>query len=203
MARRVRINPPELLQNHPASTCTQACRRRPQVCITTPAKLDCFPTAGTNTRCPRHEDRNRRPPPAHHRHRPPPLQGGRPFPGRMGPRRDPPGRARDARAHGDPPRIPRQPPARRRPHHGLAPHDRADGRAHRDAGRTRRLGPLGVVQHLLHAGSRRGSRGGRPGRQSPTIRKGPPSSRGRARPWRNTGGAPSRRSPGRAASAPR
>ena len=42
---------------------------------------------------------------------------------------------------------------------GLAAHDGADRRAHRDARRARRAGALGELQHLLHAG--RGGRGGR------------------------------------------
>ena len=46
---------------------------------------------------------------------------------------------------------------------GLAAHDDPDRRAHRDAGRARRRGPLGVVQHLLDAGPRRRGRSPRPG----------------------------------------
>ena len=51
--------------------------------------------------------------------------------------------------------------ARRRADHGLAAHDGADRRADRDARRPRRRRALGVVQHLLDAGSRRGGRRGR------------------------------------------
>ena len=47
--------------------------------------------------------------------------------------------------------------------HGLAAHDDSDRRADRDAGRARRRGPLGLVQHLLHAGSRCGGGCRRPG----------------------------------------
>ena len=49
--------------------------------------------------------------------------------------------------------------------HGLAAHDDPDRRADRDAGRPRRRGPLGLLQHLLHPGSRR--RGDR--RRPPTA----------------------------------
>ena len=59
--------------------------------------------------------------------------------------------------------------ARRRADHRLAPHDDPDRGAHRDAGRPRRRGALGELQHLLDAGSRRG-RGRRPdGRQDPGV----------------------------------
>ena len=54
--------------------------------------------------------------------------------------------------------------ARRRAHHGLAPHDRADGGADRDARRPRRRRALGVVQHLQHPGPRRRRGRGRPRR---------------------------------------
>ena len=46
--------------------------------------------------------------------------------------------------------------AGRRAGHGQPAHDGADGRADRDAGRARRRRALGLVQHLLDAGSRRG-----------------------------------------------
>ena len=52
--------------------------------------------------------------------------------------------------------------AGRRQDHGLAAHDGADRRAHRDAGRARRRRALGVVQHLLDAGQRRRRRRRRP-----------------------------------------
>ena len=50
--------------------------------------------------------------------------------------------------------------ARGRAHHGVAPHDGADGGPDRDARRPRRRRALGVVQHLQHAGHgrRRGRR---------------------------------------------
>ena len=48
--------------------------------------------------------------------------------------------------------------ARGREDHGLAAHDRADGRADRDARRARRRRALGELQHLLDAGSRGGGR---------------------------------------------
>ena len=54
------------------------------------------------------------------------------------------------------------PAAQGRPHRRLAAHDRADRRAHRDAHRARRRGPLGLLQHLLHPG-----RGRRRGRRRP------------------------------------
>ena len=52
-----------------------------------------------------------------------------------------------------------------RAHHRLAAHDHSDRGAHRDAGRSGRFGPLGELQHLLHAGScrRRHRRRRRPG----------------------------------------
>ena len=46
-------------------------------------------------------------------------------------------------------------PLDRRAHHRLAAHDDPDRGAHRDPGRARRRGALGVVQHLLHPGPRR------------------------------------------------
>ena len=57
-------------------------------------------------------------------------------------------------------------PLARRPHHGLAAHDDPDRRPDRDARRARRGGALGVVQHLLDAGSRRRGGRGRPGRHA-------------------------------------
>ena len=42
-----------------------------------------------------------------------------------------------------------------RPHHRIAAHDRADGRAHRDPDRAGRRGALGQLQHLLDPGPRR------------------------------------------------
>ena len=66
------------------------------------------------------------------------------------------------------------PAAGRREDHGLAAHDHPDRRAHRDAGRPRRRGPLGVVQHLLHPGPRRGGGRRRPGRHRRRTRSGVP-----------------------------
>ncbi|CAA9320562.1 MAG: Adenosylhomocysteinase, partial [uncultured Gemmatimonadaceae bacterium] len=105
----------------------------------------------------RSRDRARR---AAEHHRPPPVQGARPVARRVRAQRDPPGRVRDARPHGDPPRVRGQAAAQGREDHGLAAHDRADRRAHRDARRPRRRRALGVVQHLLDPGPR-GRRGGR------------------------------------------
>ena len=51
-----------------------------------------------------------------------------------------------------------QPAPGRRPRHRLPAHDRADGRAHRDADCARRPGALGQLQHLLDPGPRRGGR---------------------------------------------
>ena len=47
---------------------------------------------------------------------------------------------------------------------GLAAHDDPDRGPHRDAGRARRRGALGLLQHLLHPGPRRGGRRGGPER---------------------------------------
>ena len=94
--------------------------------------------------------------------------------------------------------VRRRAAAQGRAHHRLAAHDDPDRRPDRDAGRARRRGPLGVVQHLLHPGPRRRRgrrRAGRHGRGAPGSRCSP----GRARRSRSTGGAPSRRSPGRTA----
>ena len=78
--------------------------------------------------------------------------------------------------------------------HGLAAHDRADGRAHRDARRPRRRRALGVLQHLLDAGPRRRRGRRRPERHRRAAEGHRRCSRGRARRSRSTGGAPSRRS---------
>ena len=59
--------------------------------------------------------------------------------------------------------------ARRRPHHGQPAHDHPDGGAHRDARRSRRRRALGVVQHLLDPGSRRGRGRGRPPESGGTV----------------------------------
>ena len=89
------------------------------------------------------------------------LQGRRHLAGRLRPQGDHTGRARDARPDGDARGVRREQAARGRAHHGLAAHDRADGGADRDAGGAGRRGALGLVQHLLHPGSRRGrDRGG-------------------------------------------
>ena len=86
--------------------------------------------------------------------------------------------------------------AGRRADHGQPAHDHPDGRAHRDAGRARRRRALGVVQHLLDAGSRRG-RGRRraPGdrRHACRSRRASRCSRGRARRSTSTGGARAKR----------
>ena len=92
------------------------------------------------------------------------LQGRGHLAGRVRPQGDPPRRARDARPDGDARGVRRGPAARRRPHHGLAPHDRADGGADRDPHGSRRRRALGQLQHLLHPGPRRG--GHRRGRRA-------------------------------------
>ena len=94
------------------------------------------------------------------------------------------------------------PAAHRRPDRRLAAHDRADRRAHRDADRARRRGPLGLLQHLLHPGRGRRGRRRRPARHRRATRRACRSSPGRARRSRSTGAAPSRSSPGRTASGP-
>ena len=68
--------------------------------------------------------------------------------------------------------------------HRLAAHDHPDGGADRDAGEPGRGGALGELQHLFDAGPR----GGGDCRQ-PAFR----CLRGRARRWRSTGSAPTRR----------
>ena len=96
--------------------------------------------------------------------------------------------------------------ARRRPHHGQPAHDGADRGAHRNARRARRRRALGVVQHLLDAGSRGRGRRRRPsrdGRHGERARRASRSSRGRARRSRSTGGARCRRWSGRTAAARR
>ncbi|CAA9401918.1 MAG: Adenosylhomocysteinase, partial [uncultured Ramlibacter sp.] len=80
----------------------------------------------------------------------------RPFAGRLGPQGNPHRRDRDARPDGDPPGIRQGAAAQGRAHHRLAAHDHPDGRADRDAAGAGRPGPLGLVQHLLDAGPRRG-----------------------------------------------
>ena len=65
----------------------------------------------------------------------------------------------------------RQGAARRRARDGLAPHDHPDRRAHRDARRARRGRAVGVVQHLLDAGSRGRGRRGRPARDEGHARR--------------------------------
>ena len=146
---------------------------------TRPGRAAALAATATDRRRPRRRPRRRRP--LAGRERPPPA---------------PPGRARDARPHVPARGVRRQGPPRRRPHHRLAAHDRADRRAHRDPRLARRRRPLGLLQHLLHR--RRGRRGrrGRPRRAPPRP---PPASRstpGRARRSRSTGGAPTRCSAG-------
>src|SRR5262249_10928177 len=60
------------------------------------------------------------------------LQGPRPRPCRAGPQGDPAGRAGDAGPHGAPGEVRQGEASRRRPHHGLPAHDRADRGPHRD-----------------------------------------------------------------------
>ena len=91
------------------------------------------------------------------------LQGRRRRPGRVRPQGDHACRARDARPHAHARGIRRLPAAQGRSGHGFAPHDSPDGGADRDAYRARRRGPLGLVQHLLDAGSRRRRDRGRRG----------------------------------------
>ncbi|CAA9463781.1 MAG: Adenosylhomocysteinase, partial [uncultured Solirubrobacteraceae bacterium] len=101
----------------------------------------------------------------HHRPedpRPRRLQGRRSLAGRIRPQGDPPRRARDAGPHGPARRVRRRPAAAGRADQRLAAHDDPDRRADRDAHRARRRRPLGLVQHLLDAGSRRGRHRGRP-----------------------------------------
>ena len=83
------------------------------------------------------------------------LQSRRPVAGRLGPQGNLHRRARNARPDGHPPQVRRGEAAGRRAHHRLAAHDHPDRRADRDAGRSRRLGALGELQHLLHPGPRR------------------------------------------------
>ena len=83
------------------------------------------------------------------------LQSRRPVAGRIRPQGDSPRRARDARPDGHPGRIRRGAAAQGRARHRVAAYDRSDRRSDRDPDRARRRGPLGVVQHLLHPGSRR------------------------------------------------
>ena len=112
------------------------------------------------------------------------LQGRRHRPRRLRPQGDRARRARDARPDVAARGVRRRPAAQGRAHHRLAAHDGADRRADRDARRTRRRRPLVLVQHLLDPGPRR-----RRDRRRPAS----PSSPGRARRSRSTGGAPSRR----------
>ena len=110
---------------------------------------------------------------------------------------DPAGRARDARPDGHPGRVRRRAAARGRPHHRLAAHDRPDRGADRDADRARRRGAL------VPAATSSPPRTTPPRRSSsaptapPTTPRACRSSPGRARRWRSTGGAPSRRCAGR------
>ena len=86
--------------------------------------------------------------------------------------------------------------ARRRADHGQPAHDDSDRGADRDAGRPRRRRALGVVQHLLDAGSRRRRGRRRPARRPAArrrTRRARRCSRGRARRSRSTGGARARR----------
>ena len=94
----------------------------------------------------------------------------------------------------------RQPLAGARDHR-LPAHDHPDRGAHRDAHRARRPGALGLLQHLLDPGPRRG--GDRRRRRHPrAARPASPSTPGRARRSRSTGGAPTGRCAGPTAAAP-
>ena len=108
----------------------------------------------------RSEPRQHPPPGPRSRHG---LQGRRPQPGRLRPHRDPARRARDARPDGDARAVRRREAPRRRPDRRLAAHDDPDRGPHRDPGRARRRGALGVLQHLLHPGPRGRRDRGRPG----------------------------------------
>ena len=135
-----------------------------------------------------------------------PLQGQGPLAGRVRPQGDPARRARDARPDGAAREVRGREAARRRPHHGQPAHDDPDGGADRDARRARRRRALGVVQHLLDAGSRRGrGRRGPAGdrRHGRAPARHARSSPGRARRSRSTGGARARRSSGPTAPARR
>ncbi|CAA9344762.1 MAG: Adenosylhomocysteinase, partial [uncultured Gemmatimonadaceae bacterium] len=107
-----------------------------------------------------HRSQDRAPREQRRQHRPSAVQGARPLARRVRAQRDPPRRVRDAGPHGDPQGVRGAAAPQGRAHHGVAAHDRADGRAHRDARRPRRRRALGVVQHLQHAGPRRRRGGG-------------------------------------------
>ena len=83
---------------------------------------------------------------------------------RVRPQGNPPRRAGDARPDGAARAVRRQEAARRRARHGQPAHDHSDGGPDRDARRPRRRRALGVLQHLLDAGSRRGRGRRRPAR---------------------------------------
>jgi adenosylhomocysteinase len=106
-----------------------------------------------------------------------------------GPQGDPPRRARDARPDGAARGVRPEQPLKGRPHHRLAAHDDPDRRAHRDAvalGADVRWVSCNIFSTQDHAAAAVASAG---------HRRGPgPVSPGRARRWRSTGGAPSRRS---------
>ena len=138
--------------------------------------------------------------------RPRAVQGEGSLARRVRPQGNPPRRAGDAGPDGAPRAARREEAARRRAHHGQPAHDDSDGGPHRDAGRARRRRALGLVQHLLDAGSRR--RGGRRRtsrnrRHRAESRRARRSSRGRARRSRSTGGARTKRSSGPTAAARR
>ena len=75
---------------------------------------------------------------------------------RLGPQGTRHGRDRDAGPDVDPQGIRAEEAAEGRAHRGFAAHDHPDGRADRDAEGAGRRRALGLVQHLLDAGSRRG-----------------------------------------------
>ena len=109
------------------------------------------------------------------------------------PQRDPSRRARDARPDGDPRGVRRLAAAQGRAHHGLAAHDDPDGGPHRDARRARRRGPLGLAATSSPPRTTPPPRSPSVPTARPRIRRASPSSPGRARRSRSTGGAPSRR----------
>ena len=84
-----------------------------------------------------------------------------PRPRRLGPQGDRHRRNRNARPDGDARRIRGGTAAARRSRRRLIAHDHSNRRADRDAQGARRRRALGVLQHLLDAGSRRGRGGGR------------------------------------------
>ena len=114
---------------------------------------------------------------------------------RVRPQGDPAGRAGDAGPDGAARALQGQAAAGRREDHGQPAHDDSDRGAHRDARRARRRRALGLVQHLLDAGPRRGGGGRRPSRTGGTAENptGIPVFAWKGRRSRSTGGARARR----------